>query len=106
MLNKFLRMHYRKRMKVIESIDLCVAAAFRGMGPEEPLDRYRVQFVRASSSEPDYDGLVGSFKVVMDSIRKLRVIKDDKLSNSGNWEVSWQKEKPRAGWIAITISEL
>ena len=49
--------------------------------PEAPLARARVWFTRRSRSEPDPDGLVGSFKYVLDALVSSRVLENDRREN-------------------------
>lgn len=73
--------------------------------PEKPLKRYKLTLVRCSSVEPDWDGAVGSFKIVVDALRACKVIEDDKYSMSGPWAVSWKKVKQKEGHIIVTVEE-
>lgn len=75
--------------------------------PKSPIEKYKIKLTRYASREPDYDGLVGSFKPVVDGLIKANIIKDDKLSNSGKWDVNWVYEKTRKnGRIEIYIEEV
>src|SRR3954465_11770573 len=65
--------------------------------PKSPLKLYSLTLIRYSSKEPDYDGLVLSFKTIIDGLRHAAVLEDDKLSNSGSWNVRWEKTNPKAG---------
>ena len=67
------------------------------------LERYQLELARHSSTEPDYDGLVGSFKLVVDGLRHANVIADDRLSNSGPWNVSWVKCAKNQGKIEVRV---
>jgi len=69
----------------------------------KPLTTYQLELARHSASEPDYDGLVGSFKLVVDGLRHANVIADDKLSNSGPWNVSWVKCAKNQGKIEVRV---
>lgn len=83
-----------------------VAFSTIGKRPKLPLSKARVEFKRYSSVEPDYDGLVISFKAIMDGIVESGVLIDDKLSVTGPWDVSWEKCKPGKGKIWARISEI
>jgi len=41
--------------------------------PTRPLTEARIELVRHSSVEPDYDNLVGSFKAIIDGLRDAGV---------------------------------
>lgn len=58
---------------------------------------------RHSSKEPDPDGLVGSFKHVIDGLVACGKLEDDKYSNIGMPEFYWHKAPPKKGFIFVTI---
>ena len=64
-----------------------------------------MSFLRASATEPDYDGLVSGFKAPLDGIVKAGILVDDKASNLIPI-YQWKKEKPRRGYIQISIEEV
>lgn len=97
-------MPWGRRKRLNDKFLKLVFSAIYGKKPKEPLKKYQLKLVRASSSEPDYDGLVVSFKLIVDALVDLGVLENDKLSQSGRWEVEWVKEKPKKGWISITVS--
>jgi hypothetical protein len=79
--------------------------------PPHPLDRYKLTLIRCSSVEPDYDGLVGSFKVVVDSMQ-VKISKNvhgaglttgDSFNNTGAWNCSWMKAKQGQGSIIVKV---
>jgi hypothetical protein len=74
--------------------------------PRVPLTRYRLTLTRFSSSEPDFDGLVSSFKVIVDALREAGVLADDRISNTGAWDCRWTKAKPKDGSIRVEIVDL
>jgi hypothetical protein len=76
-----------------------------GGPPRTPLVRYRLALARFSSSEPDYDGLVRGFKVLIDGLREAGVLKDDKLSNTGPWACRWYRCKPKEGRMFVSVVE-
>lgn len=99
------RMHWRKRDRITKEYDRIVMAFVSGKKPPQPLNSYSLECLRSSSSEPDYDGLVLSFKPVIDALVRNGILADDKLSNSGAWQVYWSKAKPKKGFISITVTE-
>lgn len=74
--------------------------------PIAPLERFEITAMRFSSSEPDFDGLVASFKCIIDGLRELKVLKDDKMSNTGQWKCLWFKAAQKAGFIRVCIQEV
>lgn len=112
--NVFMRKHWSAKKKETDYWNQLVWKCIRGyrqnaynlfIGDWTPLEHYKLQLIRYSSKEPDYDGLVGSFKLVVDGLRYSNVIADDKLSNSGPWDVSWVKCKPKEGLIEVRVYE-
>lgn len=82
-----------------------VAAQVMGKKPPQPLEFYRLTLVRHSSVEPDFDGLVRGFKDIVDGLLHAGVLADDKIKNSGKWDCSWTKCKPKQGKVHITVTE-
>lgn len=74
--------------------------------PPKPLERYKLTLTRYSAKEPDFDGIVRGFKSVVDGLQVAGVIADDKISNSGPWNVSWQKASPNVGRISVRVDEV
>jgi Holliday junction resolvase RusA-like endonuclease len=74
--------------------------------PEHPIKRARICFTRLSSVEPDYDGLVGSFKPVLDALVKMGILENDKIANVGAPTYLHIKCAPRSGKIKVEIEEL
>lgn len=92
-----------KRKRENDSLYMAVAAQACGLKPSKPLDRYRLVLTRFSSSEPDYDGLVLSFKGIVDGLVMCKVLENDRLSNSGIWDVRWVKSKPKEGRVRVEV---
>lgn len=78
----------------------------RAPPPPRPLERAKIRFIRYSSRAPDFDGLVHSFKPVLDALRKCLVIKDDSMEVIGQPEYEWRKTTPRDGRIEIFVEEI
>lgn len=74
--------------------------------PPMPLDRAKVTFIRHSSRCPDYDGLVHSFKPVMDALKKSLIIKDDSMAHVGIPEYKWVLAKKKEGKITVIVEEI
>ena len=73
--------------------------------PSSPLSKYSLKLTRKSSRQPDYDGLVISFKHVVDALVRTGILEDDKLSNSGPWDCQWEKAKQGEGSIEVQVTE-
>lgn len=83
-----------------------ISAQVGSQKPLAPLTTYRLSLTRKSSSEPDYDGLVGSFKLVVDGLVRCGVLADDKISNSGPWEVGWIRSKQNQGSVLVQVTQV
>lgn len=83
--------------------NLTIMAAREKGVPEEPLTKATLTLTRFSAKEPDFDGLVSSFKAVVDGLRDAGVILDDKPSVVGNPSYAWVYAKPNHGKIKIKV---
>lgn len=73
--------------------------------PSAALRKARIVLIRKSSMEPDFDGLVSSFKHVLDSLVDARIIIDDRPSVIQP-EYRWEKATKGKGSISIRVEEL
>lgn len=71
--------------------------------PKAPFKKAKLVLTRYSMRAPDYDGLVGSFKYVVDGLVKAGVIIDDKITVIGNSDYKWEKCKKLEQRIEVTI---
>lgn len=74
--------------------------------PPSPLQKAKVTLIRHSSREPDYDGLVSSFKVVLDALVKASVIIDDNSKVIGIPEYLHAKITRNKSMIEIICEEV
>lgn len=74
--------------------------------PDTPIKKAKLLLIRRSSSEPDFDGLVSSFKHVIDGLIKAGIIESDKMSVIGQPEYKWEKVSRGAGHIYIEVKDL
>jgi hypothetical protein len=84
--------------------EVCVAVGSRK--PVEPLPKARLMLTRYSSAEPDFDGLVSSFKHVIDGLIHAQILASDKPSVIGSPTYAWQKCPPRAGKITVIVEAI
>lgn len=77
-----------------------------GGPPAKPFDRARLTLTRFSSSEPDFDGMVASFKACIDGLKAHGVIADDKMSVIGQPTYVWEKCKSREGKVRIVVEQI
>lgn len=83
-LNVLMRMHFRKRHRLLNQLAWHVVAA-AGKAPPRPFQKARVVIERESTQEPDPDGLKASVKSLLDVLQPvskrhplgLGFIKDD-----------------------------
>lgn len=74
--------------------------------PKKPLTRARVTLTRYSSTCPDYEGLVSTFKTILDGLIDSQVIIDDNMSVIGAPDYKWEKAKPGKGMIGVAVEEV
>lgn len=87
MYNTYLGMHWGKRKKVQDEFLSLINAEIRDIIPKQSINNFRLVLFRFSYKEVDFDGLVGSFKLVIDCLEKLQVISNDSIANTGTWYV-------------------
>lgn len=80
-----------------------VARELVGLAPPKPFSWIYVEFIRHSSVEPDYDGLVHGFKALRDALVKFGFVKDDKNRNM-EAVYRWEKAEAKKGFVEIVIS--
>lgn len=71
--------------------------------PGEPWAKAKLTLIRCSSAEPDFDGLVSSFKHVIDGLIVSGIIQNDKMSNVGIPDYRWEKVSPGKGKIKVRV---
>lgn len=70
------------------------------------LKKAKLTLTRYSSSEPDWDGLVSSFKHVIDGLVLMNVIIDDRMSVIGQPQYFWVKCPPKKGRIKVEVESI
>ena len=78
---------------------------FKKLIPPKPYAKARVLYVRYSSVEPDYDGLVSSFKIIQDSLVRCGVVENDRQSNL-QAKYEWRKIGQGHGKIVVNLEEI
>jgi hypothetical protein len=71
--------------------------------PPRPLARARLTLTRCSSSEPDFDGLVSSFKHIIDGMVECKLLVNDKPSVVGQPQYRWAKAPRGKGFVTIQV---
>lgn len=105
--NGMVSFHWWKKKKLSDEWNNIVMYHVLKLGaPRAPLEKAKLTLIRYSSREPDYDGLVSSFKVVVDALRHNGVLVDDRMSNIGIPIYDWQKATPKGGFIHVCVEEV
>lgn len=74
--------------------------------PSTPLTKARLNLVRHSSFECDFDGLVSGFKHCIDGLVVAGVIKNDRMGNIGQPNYKWMRSSPGKGFVTIEVEEI
>lgn len=82
-----------------------VAALVGAQRPAKPLETATLVCTRASSVQPDADGLVAGFKWVIDGLVKCGVLANDKWKNIAMPEYRWERVKPGSGYLRVLVTE-
>lgn len=103
--NQMLRKHWTFVMKEKKKWHNLVV--FYSPIPEgPPLKKAKLTLIRKSSRQPDFDGLVGSFKHVVDGLVKVKIIVDDKCDVIGESKYLWEKCKRVDQGILVRVEEM
>lgn len=104
--NKFNSCHWIVRKKEADFWKDTVKTFVIASGCIPPsLDRATLTLTRFSSTEPDPDGLVFTFKYIIDGLVRAGVIKNDRYSNIGMPNYKWEKAKKSEGKISVLVEE-
>lgn len=99
-------MHWAQKGKYVRHWHTLVNASVCPRKPKAPLNRAKLTLTRFSSSEPDFDGLVSSFKPVIDGLITSGVLENDKFSNIGRSEYVWINTQRGQGKIKVIVEEI
>lgn len=105
-LNRLNSMHLMAKWRLNRKWREAVECAVAGRIPKVPLDKARITIIRHSSVEGDGDNYSGGYKGIVDSLRYLKILSNDRVSNIGNVKTLWNKEKPGKVFITIRIESL
>ena len=97
------RLHWAVKAKEAKSWRNLVAMATLGAKPPHPLKSATLALTRYSTREPDFDGLVSSFKHIIDGLVDAGIIADDKPSVIGQPAFYWHKAAPKNGHVLIQV---
>ena len=101
--NKQLRSHWRDAHAESLVWHKEVWFATRGKLPQKPLKKAKLILTRVSARSPDSDGLVSSFKYVIDGLVKAGVLVDDGYSIIGMQEYRWEACERNKGKIRVIV---
>lgn len=101
--NQLLRGHWRTKHGHAKTWKRAVWRACWHLRPEQPLEKAKLTLVRCSSVEPDADGMIISFKPVIDGLVEAGVLADDKISNIGIPEYKWERAKRGSGHVKVRV---
>lgn len=104
--NSLGRAHWSKKVREARTWHQLVRLAVRGQLPHEPLKRSELTLTRHSSRRPDHDGLVSSFKHVIDGLVKANVIAGDAHEYIGIPTYDWGKVGPKKAFITVKVESV
>ncbi len=103
--NRLLGSHWRTRSSHATTWKRAVWAQVWNKRPPQPLAKAKLTLTRMSSRECDFDGLVSSFKSIIDGLVQYGVLLNDRSVNIGQPEYKWEKCKPAHGRVRIKVEE-
>lgn len=98
--------HWRARHAHNRKWKTWVGRALIGQIPPQPYPKAELTLVRVSSVMPDFDGLVQSFKPIVDALKFFGVIIDDNMNVIGQPSYRWEKGKAKEGKVIVTVKEI
>jgi hypothetical protein len=106
--NALSRMHWRAKSKYANTVKNLVHSKLLLLHliPRDPLKKAKLILTRKSSGTIDYDGLVSSFKWVIDGLVVAGVLMDDTEEIIGQPVYRKETAAPKNGSIEIEIIEL
>ena len=105
-INAIGRAHWAVKAKEARKWKNLVAAEILSKGSIKQLPKAKITLFRYSSRCPDSDGLVSSFKHVIDGIVGVGLIPDDTYRTIGMPNYSWEKAPKNKGKIKVRIEEI
>ena len=106
MSNQLLRGHWRAKHGHAKTWKRKVWAECWHRRPSEPLEKAKLTLVRVSSAEPDTDGLISSFKHIVDGLVECGVLANDKPSNIGIPDYRWERGPRGAGCVRVKVEQV
>lgn len=98
------RAHWAVKAKEAREWKRFVYACVRSSGFKGgPFPKAKLTLTRHSAVEPDFDGLVSSFKHVIDGLVEAGVIPSDKPSVIGQPDYRWERAPRGRGYIRVKV---
>jgi Holliday junction resolvase RusA-like endonuclease len=104
--NSLGRAHWTVKAKEARKWISLVGFVSSSKRPKECLRKCSLELVRFSTRSPDFDGLVSSFKHVLDGLTKAQIICGDKIENTGVPNYRWEKAKKGEGKIKVRVESV
>lgn len=104
--NRLNSLHWTVKGKLVKEWHEWVRLSVGIKRPTTPLVRAALTCIRYSSVCPDYDGLVSSFKHVIDGLVVCGVLEDDSMAHIGMPSFLWHKVAPKKGAISVTVMQI
>lgn len=102
--------HYRAKHGEMSKWFKEVYAALNSLGvivlSPSPWAKAKLTLTRRSSIAPDPDGLVSSFKYIVDALVKCGVLKDDKMTVIGFPDYRWEKAPKQKGSVHVVVEKI
>lgn len=113
LLNTWQRWHWRRRREYVERMAILIRASV-GTIPRQPITRCTVHIERHSAGLPDWDGLYGGLKALLDCLvmrstrnpHGLGIIRDDNPQVILDLKAVPVICKPGQGRTVVTITEV
>lgn len=99
--NSFMLLHLQRKRWKMTTVNLIYL-----LKPPRPLKKAKLTLTRFSSKRPDYDGLVSSFKPIVDGLVEAKILEDDNHDVIGIPKYDWQPAPLREGKIWVEVWEV
>jgi hypothetical protein len=106
MSNSLLRGHWKVKHAHAQMWKRAVWRESWHLRPPQPLLKAKLTLTRVSSAEPDFDGLVSSFKPIIDGLVEHGILENDKSANIGQPEYKWEKGKRQYGRMRVRVEAI
>lgn len=95
--------HWRAKHAQVRAWKQAVFTAAWHKKPAQPLASAVLCLTRHSSTCPDFDNLVMSFKPIIDGLRQAGILVDDRKANIGEPKYKWIQAPRNAGFITVRV---